>query len=427
MKRVLIVGSGAREHALAWKLAQSPHISKLYVAPGNAGTKSVAENVPIAATDLVGICRFVESHGISLTVIGPEAPLGLGLADWLRARGRRVVGPDRAAARIETSKAFAKDVMLRAGVPTARYAVFEHSDDALSYVDDVPLPCVVKVDGLAAGKGVAMCFEREEARSAICAAMQDEQFGEAGRRVVIEEYLEGPEVSIMALVDGERAVPLAPAQDHKRLGDGDTGPNTGGMGAYAPVPFLDTEAVADLTGRTVQPIVSALAEMGLPYRGVLFAGLMLTRTGPQVLEYNCRLGDPETQVMLPIFEGDLLPWLEAVADGTLPAESPRSNGYAAGVVLAAPGYPDAPQTGTPIQGLDHLPPDVLAFHAGTAVHARGDIITAGGRVLTLVGTGSTLGRALGAAYSVPLYFAGMQRRSDIGQAGMEAVQQRKAS
>lgn len=410
---VLIVGSGAREHALAWKLRQSPDVGRLLVAPGNAGTALLAENVPIAAGDIEGIVRLAEERDVALTVVGPEAPLALGLADRLRAAGRRVVGPDRAAARIESSKAFGKTLMMRAGVPTALAAVFDDPSAALRYAARHEYPLVVKADGLAAGKGVWICRDEAEARQAIEAMMVRDVYGVAGRRVVIEEALAGPEVSLIALVDGERVIPFPLAQDHKRLGDGDTGPNTGGMGAYAPVPFLDAAERDALTRLVMEPVVAELAAAGIPYRGFLFAGLMLTETGPRVLEYNCRLGDPEAQVILPLLEDDLLPWLEAVAGGRLPEQFTTTEGSAVGVVLAAPGYPEKPRTGTPIEGLDRLPAGVLAFHAGTRRDEQGRVVTNGGRAITLVGLGQTIDEAAERAYGAPVRFEGMQRRSDI--------------
>jgi len=410
---VLVVGGGAREHALAWKLRQSPEAGDLYVAPGNVGTSKEAVNVPIAATDIASIARFVEEKDVSLTVVGPEAPLALGLADRLRALRRMVVGPSAAAARVESSKAFAKEQMRRSGVPAAEYAVFDSHDDALRHVDRLHGPMVIKADGLCAGKGVVVCGGRTEARTAL-RHFAAGSLGEAGRRVVIEELLVGAEISLLALVDGERAVALEVAQDHKRLGDGDVGPNTGGMGAYAPVPFVDGSERERLMRDTVEPVVRALAEAGTPYRGVLFAGLMLTPDGPRVLEYNCRLGDPEAQAVLPLIDGDLLPWLLAVADGKLAGEVPVRDASAVGVVLAAAGYPEEPRTGEVIHGLDEVDPNVLVFHAGTAIDSRGAIVTAGGRVLTVVGLGESVDQAAGRAYSVPIVFEGVQRRLDIG-------------
>lgn len=415
---VLIVGSGAREHALLWKLRQSRAIEELLVAPGNAGTADIAENVPVTAADIDGLARLVEERDIGLTVVGPEAPLVLGLADRLRAAGRRVVGPSAAAALIEGSKAFAKDVMVRAGVPTARFATFTEPDSARRFLaHSATYPLVVKADGLAAGKGVWVCGDEREARAAVDAMMVSRRYGSAGARIVIEEGLQGPEISLIALVDGRRAVALPIAQDHKRLLDGDAGPNTGGMGAYAPVPFLGDAEREWLLQLTIQPIVDELAARGTPYRGFLFAGLMLTEGGPRVLEYNCRLGDPEAQVLLPLLEDDLLPWLEVMADGSLPDEHPRCDGAATGVVLAAPGYPDRPVTGAPIWGLDDAP-NVLLFHAGTERDAAGRVVSAGGRVLTVVGVAESVPEAARKAYGTSVWFEGMQRRGDIGRQAM---------
>jgi len=389
-------------------------VERLYVAPGNPGTAQVATNIPLAATDIAGICRFCTERRISLVIIGPEAPLALGLADALRRQGQRVVGPDAAAARIESSKSFAKDLMSRAGVPTAQYAVFDELTAARDYADTAAYPLVVKADGLAAGKGVVMCEAPADARHALQMMMVDGIFGESGSRVVIEEMLCGAEVSLLALVDGERAVPLPLAQDHKRLGDGDTGPNTGGMGACAPVPFVGDAERDALVRLTIQPVVRALAQSGTPYRGVLFAGLMLTAAGPRVLEYNCRFGDPETQVILPLIDGDLIPWLEAVAEGRLTGEIPLRPLGAVGVVLAAAGYPEQPKLGAPITGLGDVSNDTLIFHAGTSLDAAGRVVTAGGRVITVVGVGSSLLEAAERAYATPVTFDGMQRRGDIG-------------
>ena len=414
MTSVLVVGSGGREHAFAWKLRQSPAVDHVYVAPGNAGTAREAENVPIAATDLPGLVRFVAEHDVTLTVIGPEAPLALGLADALRAERRLVVGPGAAAARIESSKSFAKDLMREAGVATAPYRVFDRVEEARRYLARATYPLVVKADGLAAGKGVTVCPDQAAATAAVEALMVAAMHGDAGKRVVIEAALTGPEVSLLALVDGTRVVLLPPAQDHKRLGDGDTGPNTGGMGAYAPVPGLTEDDHDRLTEEAIQPVVDLLASMGMPYRGILFAGLMMTPEGPQVLEYNCRSSDPETQVVLPLIADDLFPWLVMAAGGRLYGRPQMLRGSAVGVVLAADGYPDAPVTGVPIEGLEAIPAGVVAFHAGTAVNGSGEIITAGGRVLTIVGTGKTVDEAAAKAYAVPVRFAGMQRRSDIG-------------
>jgi phosphoribosylamine--glycine ligase len=426
MRSVLVVGSGAREHALVWKLRQSPDIDRLYVAPGNAGTHLVAENVPASATDVEAITRLAEEKDVDLTVIGPEAPLARGLADRLREKGRAVVGPEARAARIESSKAFAKVVMQRAGVPTSRFAVFDEPTFAFRHLREASFPLVVKADGLAAGKGVVVCHDIREARAAIEAIMVDRIHGAAGERVVIEEALSGPEVSLLAFVDGRTVVPLPVAQDHKRLRDGDAGPNTGGMGAYAPVPFIDHAERARLTELVMSPVVELLARMGTPYRGILFAGLMLTADGPRVLEYNCRLGDPETQAILPLLAGDILPWLEATAAGNLAdvrtGGPPLTGKSAVGVVLASPGYPELPEVGARIEGLKAAADDVLIFHAGTALDPDGRVITAGGRVLTIVGVGVAVDEAAAMAYAAPVRFEGMQRRGDIGVGSRSVMQ-----
>lgn len=418
-RRLLIVGSGGREHALAWKARQSPEIDRLFVAPGNSGTGSIAENVPVAATDIPQLVSLVEEREIDLTIVGPEAPLALGLADALLARGRAVFGPTAAAARIEASKAFGKEVLTRAGVPTASYAVFERADAAMAYLARAVYPLVVKADSLAAGKGVTVCAGIDVARTAVRRLMVERVLGPAGDRVLIEEALHGPEVSLLALVDGDTVVPLPLARDHKRLGNGDTGPNTGGMGAFAPVAGIDEDERNRLVDTILRPVTAALHAMGIPYRGVLYAGLMLTPDGPRVLEFNCRLGDPEAQVILPLLAGDLLPWLDAVARGDLrhaPVTMPLTGESAVGVTLAAPGYPDAPRPGAVVDGLDQVPDDVLVFHAATATTATGSVVTTGGRVATVVGRGATLAQARQRAYSTPIRFPDLQMRSDIAQA-----------
>ncbi|HZU11782.1 MAG TPA: phosphoribosylamine--glycine ligase [Chloroflexota bacterium] len=417
MTRVLIVGSGGREHALVWKLRQSSDVTSVLVAPGNAGTAALAENVPVRVNDVAALADLVEEKEMDLTVIGPELPLSLGLADMLRARGKSVFGPSRAAARLETSKSVAKEVMREVGVPTAAFAVFDRYEDALASLGGARYPLVVKADGLAAGKGVVICHDEREARGALTAMMAERIHGPAGERVVIEEALEGPEVSLLALVDGETIVPLPPAQDHKRLRNGNLGPNTGGMGAYAPLPFLGEAERGRLIDLVMRPVASALVRTGTPYQGILYAGLMLTPNGPRVLEFNCRFGDPEAQVILPLLADDLLPWLRATAQGTLremPPTIPLTGEYAVGVVLAAPGYPDAPRLGEPIEALSESPDDLLVFHAGT--RRDGDrTVTAGGRVLTVVSTGDTLAAARQRAYSSPISFPDMQLRTDIAR------------
>jgi phosphoribosylamine--glycine ligase len=411
---VLLIGSGGREHALAWKLRQSPLLDELIVAPGNPGIARHGRLLPIDALDAATLVALAQREHVALVVIGPEAPLAAGLADAFAAAGIAVFGPSRAATRIESSKAFAKRLMQEAGIPTAAAHVFDGADHALAFARAARRPWVVKADGLAAGKGVVVADDLEATVAAI------EQLGRtaAGSRLVLEERLHGPEVSLIALCDGEQLLALPLAQDHKRLLVGDQGPNTGGMGAYAPAPHLspvDAQAAAE---ELLRPAVRALAAAGTPFRGALFAGLILSEHGPRVLEYNARFGDPETQVLLPLLDGDLLPALHACALGRLdPAMVRVASGAAACVVLAAAGYPDAPRHGDPIDGLEAAAQaGALVFHAGTAVEDE-RLVTAGGRVLGVTGLGSTLEAALARAYRAveQITFAGMQYRSDIGR------------
>ncbi|HSA24242.1 MAG TPA: phosphoribosylamine--glycine ligase, partial [Myxococcota bacterium] len=390
--RLLVVGGGGREHALAWKLARSPEVREVLCAPGNAGVagEPKARCVPVADTDVDGLVRLALAERVDLVVVGPEAPLVSGLVDRLGERGVPAVGPNRLAARLEGSKAFAKELMARQGIPTAAFEVFERLDDALGHVRTSPGPWVVKADGLAAGKGVLLCHTRDEAEQALRRMLLEGAFGEAGRRVVIEELLEGEEASCIGLTDGERILLLASSQDHKRLGDGDRGPNTGGMGAYSPAPVLDAAAEREVRTRVFEPAVRGLAAAGCPFRGILYAGLMLGPRGPQVLEFNVRLGDPETQALLPRLRSDLAPALLAVARGDLRGVEldwdPRP---AVCVVMAAAGYPGPVERGRPISGLERAAAlaDVAVFHAGTA--REGDrVVTRGGRVLGVVGLGS---------------------------------------
>jgi len=412
--KVLVVGHGGREHALAWKLGMSPKVETVFIAPGNPGTEMVGVNVPIAVTDRAGLLRFVEDHEVGLTVIGPEVALEAGVQDLLCAAGHRVVGPSGLAFRLESSKAFAKRVMDAAGVPTARWKSFTKIERAVEYVGSCNSAVVVKADGLAAGKGVRVCLTADEALAALDDLMVRGRFGAAGRSVVIEELLEGPEISLMCLVDGQRTLPLPVAQDHKRLLDGNLGPNTGGMGAYAPVSFANGSIVNELVRETVTPVVAELAKMGCPFRGVLFAGLLLSAEGPRVLEYNCRFGDPETQAVLPLIEDDLFCLLESVADGNLPDAIKIDSGSTVAVVLAAGGYPESPEVGATIYGLSEPGDSSLLFHAGTSRDASGQVTVSGGRALTVVGLGASVAEAARMAYSSPVRFAGMHRRMDIG-------------
>jgi len=413
--RVLVVGGGGREHALVWKLAQSPRVGALWCAPGNPGTAELAESLPLAATNVDGLPRAAERLAVDLVVVGPEAPLAAGLADRLIAAGIPVCGPSRSASRIETSKAWAKEVMAEAGVPTARSVVVDEIGRARAALAGFGLPVVVKADGLAAGKGVVVAERREDAAAALAAFLERGALGEAGRRVVIEEHLAGEEVSVIALTDGERLALLPPARDHKRIFDGDRGPNTGGMGAYAPAPSLDATGLAEVERAILRPTLAALAGRGAPFRGALFAGLMLTGDGPKVLEFNARFGDPEAQAILPLLDGDLLSLVRGAAgEEELPASVP-SRGAAVAVTLASGGYPGAFGEGVPIRGLERVPADVLVFHAGTERAAGGELVTAGGRVLTVVGRGEDLAAARERAYAGvdAISFRGMRLRRDI--------------
>jgi phosphoribosylamine---glycine ligase len=419
--RILVVGGGGREHALAWKIRQSPLAEKVFCAPGNPGTARVAENVAIAADDVVALSRWAVENRIDLVVVGPEAPLVAGLADRLETVGVPVFGPSAAAARLEGSKAFAKEVMVAAGIPTAAYGSFDALEPALAHARAAGGRVVVKADGLAAGKGVVVCGDLAEAEAALRSILVDKVHGQAGASVVVEERLTGPEASIIALSDGERVRVLPPAQDHKRIFDGDRGPNTGGMGAFSPTPTVDAALVADVERTVLLPAIREMARRGTPFRGALYAGLMLTPAGPRVLEFNARFGDPETQPILMRLAGDLVPALLAAARGDLSGVTltvdPRA---AVGVVLAAEGYPGKVATGDAVDGLDAaLPPDVQVFQAGTRAGPDGGVVTAGGRVLTVCALGSDRADAAARAYRAVegIHFRGAQFRRDIGRAG----------
>jgi phosphoribosylamine--glycine ligase len=416
--RVLVVGSGGREHALAWKIAQSPLLRELFAAPGNPGMAALATLVPIKVDDLDGLTAFARKERIDLVVVGPEAPLVAGLADRLAAAGIRVFGPSAAAAEIEGSKSFAKEVMGSAGVPTAEYAAFSEPEPALAWAGRFDGQVVVKADGLAAGKGVVVCSTPDEVETALREILVDRIHGAAGARVIVEERLTGPEASCICLTDGKRVRMLPPAQDHKRIFDGERGPNTGGMGAYSPTPKITDEHLAEIQRTVMVPVVRDLARRGRLFRGALYAGLMLTPKGPRVLEFNARLGDPETQPTLMRVKGDLLPLLAAVAAGDL-GEAPLEvdSRAAVGVVLAAEGYPGRVTTGDDIHGADTaFPADVQVFHGATKRDAHGRLLTGGGRVITVCALGSGLDDAARRAYGAVarLEFRGMQFRKDIG-------------
>jgi len=417
--RILIVGNGGREHALLWKLRRDAPAAGFFATRPNAGMAGMARAVDIAPTDVEALTSWAESHRMDLVVIGPEVPLALGLADRLEAAGVPAFGPSRAAARIESSKAFAKDLMSAAGVPTADYRVFTDAARAEAHVMEGGGPCVVKASGLAAGKGAIVCDDPEEACLAIREMLVEGSMGDAGREVVIEERMTGEELSVFALADGERAVPLVASQDHKRIGEGDTGPNTGGMGAYAPVSLATDNLIARVGDEILDPVLQALAEAGCPFRGLLYAGLMLTDEGPKVVEFNCRFGDPETQVVLPLLEGSLLDPTMAIADGSGLAgyRAGAAGGAAVTTVLAAEGYPGSYRTGAAMEIPESLAddPDVLLFHAGTR-HHEGAVLTAGGRVLAATGLGRTLAEAAERSRSAAreIGFEGRYFRSDIG-------------
>lgn len=413
---VFVVGSGGREHTICWKLAQSPRLSRLYVAPGNAGIEPLGQNIPIAVDDIQALAGFALQNQVDLALIGPEAPLAAGLVDAMQRIGVPTFGPSRAAAQIEASKAFAKHFMARHNIPTGRFAVFDAYKPALDHLHQVEYPVVVKASGLAAGKGVIVPENVQEAERALHSMLVEGEFAEASRQVILEERLSGPEVSLLAFSDGLIARPMPPAQDHKRLWDGDRGPNTGGMGAYAPTPICPPELVDEGVQKVLQPAVDGLRMEGTPFVGVLYAGLMLTPDGMRVLEFNCRFGDPETQVILPLLETDLIEIVEACIEGKLGmlnmAWKPQT---AACVVLASENYPGKVPSGRKITGLNREIPNSLVFHAGTR-RQEGEIVTAGGRVLGVTGLGESLTAALEAAYARvgEISFLGMQFRKDIG-------------
>ncbi len=420
---ILVIGSGGREHAIAHALSVSRTAPRLFIAPGNAGTRSLGTNVDLHVSDLEGITSFVRRERIDLTVIGPEEPLVLGLADRLAGEGFRVVGPSAAAARLEGSKAFAKGFMERYGIPTAPHRTFtaDRYEEAVAYLEGHGAPIVVKADGLAAGKGAMVCRTLPEAREALDEVLKHQSFGQAGRTVVIESFMEGEEATVFALADGRRYVLLPAAQDHKRAGDGDAGPNTGGMGAYAPAPVV-TGALLNRVARTIiEPVLAGMAHEGTPYRGFLYCGLMIGAEGPRVVEFNCRLGDPEAQAVLPLIETDFVDLMAAAADGRLDDVQVRAReGSAACVVLASGGYPGPYEKGFPIRGLEEAAGEAVVYHAGTRPGEGGEVLTAGGRVLGVTGLGEDLRSALDRAYRAveAISFEGMQYRRDIGSKGL---------
>ncbi len=413
---VLIIGSGGREHALAWKVMQSPRLTKLYIAPGNAGTAACGENIPLDVSDHATVVRFCREKRIDLVIVGPEIPLAEGMVDALSGSGIRCFGPKQAAAQIEASKVFAKDFMMRHNIPTARYATFSGFDDAIRYLETVDYPIVIKASGLAAGKGVILPATVEEAKSTLETILVDKAFGEAGNEVVIEERLSGQEVSLMAFTDGTSVVPMLPAQDHKRLLDGDNGPNTGGMGAYAPAPIFTSALMNEAMESVLKPAVDGLRNEGTPFVGVLYAGLILTENGLRVLEFNGRFGDPETQIVLPLLETDLLDIIEACMDSKLNDVVIRwKNGAAVCVVLASKGYPQKAESGK-VVAFDALPENVICFHAGTKID-NGNIVTVGGRVFGVTVWADGIASAVRDVYANigKVWFEGVQYRKDIAR------------
>ena len=415
--KLLVVGSGGREHAIAWRLAQSPRVQKVYVAPGNGGTarETGLENLAVASIDR--LAEFALAQRIHLTVVGPEAPLADGIVDSFRSMGLRIFGPTRACAQLESSKRFAKEFMTRHGIPTAGYASFSEAGPAHDCVDSRGAPIVVKADGLAAGKGVFVAMDANEAHQAIERILVERSMGAAGQRVVIEDFLQGEEASFIALADGRNVLPLATSQDHKRLNDGDQGPNTGGMGAYSPAPVVTPALHARVVREIMQPVLAGMAEAGHPYSGFLYAGLMIDKAGdPKVLEFNCRLGDPETQPILLRLKSDLLDLIEHAVDGALDrARAEWDRRAALGVVLAAAGYPDDPRKGDIVHGLPAAGEDYRVFHAGTLLR-DGEVVTSGGRVACVTALGNSIKMAQRRAYQVleGIRFDGMQYRHDIG-------------
>jgi len=420
--KILVVGGGGREHALAWKLKQSPGVDRIFCAPGNAGTEAVGENAAIKASDLPGLARFAKENRIELTVVGPDDPLAAGIVDFFKGEGLRIFGPTKSAARLESSKIFAKELMRANQIPTARAAIFEKQEAAFAFLHESRFPIVIKADGLALGKGVIVAKNVAEAEDAVKAMLSEGRFGDAGRRLLIEECLAGTECSLHALVDGRNFRMLASARDHKRAFDGDAGPNTGGMGAFSPANNFDPAIAARFESEVMRPLLDGLRENDVTFRGLLFPGLMMTAEGPRVLEFNCRFGDPETQAILPRLKSDLLSLLEATIDGTLDSATIEWDARpAVTVVMASAGYPDKYQTGKPISGLTAAASDdVQIFHAGTR-RENGKTVTSGGRVLAVTALGETVAAARARAYEAvsQIHFEGCHYRRDIALSAVD--------
>jgi phosphoribosylamine--glycine ligase len=420
--KILVVGSGGREHALVWKLKQSSGVGRIFCAPGNAGTEEIGENVAIKASDLPALANFARQNAIDLTVVGPDDPLAAGIVDHFETGRLRIFGPSKLAAQLESSKIFAKELMRTKRIPTARAAIFDKPEAASAFLKESRFPIVIKADGLALGKGVIVATKVEEAQAAVAAMMTEERFGEAGRRLLIEECLTGSECSLHALVDGASFRMLASARDHKRAFDGDTGPNTGGMGAFSPANNFDSAMAGQFEREVMEPLLEGLRESGVTFRGLLFPGLMMTSDGPRVLEFNCRFGDPETQVILPRLKSDLLPLLDATIDGKLSeAKIEWDERPAVTVVMASGGYPEKYETGKPISGLERAASnDVQIFHAGTR-RENGRVVTSGGRVLAVTALGDTIAAARNRAYEAVgnIDFEGCRYRGDIALSAVE--------
>lgn len=415
--KILVVGKGGREHALVWKLSQSKDVEKIYSAPGNAGIAEIAEVVPIEMENLSALADFANSKGIDLTVVGPELPLTLGIVDVFEAKGLRIFGPTKEASEIEGSKAFAKDFMQRYHIPTASFRIFSDHLDAIDFVTSASYPLVIKASGLAAGKGTVIVNSPSEAKKSVEEIMVEKVFGNAGERLVIEEFLDGEEVTIMALTDGERVIPMVSAQDHKRIFDDDKGPNTGGMGAYAPTNIVSDKMMKRIVEEILEPTIQGLADMGRLYKGVLYTGVIITDRGPKVLEYNCRFGDPETQAVLPLLETDLVQIFSDIADGYLNIDEIKwKEQSSVCVVMASRGYPESQEKNTPVEGINACKgKGCLVFHAGT-LKKDGRIVTNGGRVLGVTAVDITLKGAISKVYDCigAINFDGMQFRHDIG-------------
>jgi phosphoribosylamine--glycine ligase len=415
--KILVIGSGGREHALVWKIKQSPLVTEIYCAPGNPGMATLAKTIAINPNDFTSLVKFARDKAIDLTVVGPEDPLVNGIVDYFTGKGLKIFGPDKAAAQLEGSKVFAKNIMQKYNIPTAAYRVFSSFQQASHYLDQgIDFPVVIKASGLAAGKGVLICQNKIESQKALQSIMDARIFGSAGDEVVVEEFLSGNEVSIFALCDGNNYLLLSPSQDHKKVSEGDRGKNTGGMGAYAPTPIANETFIKEISKTIIVPSLQAMLSEGIPYKGLLYFGLIVTNKGPMVLEYNCRFGDPETEVVLPILASDLVPLLVATTEGALntyPVEFFPE--YAIDVVLASGGYPDSYEKGKPITGLENLDTDIMVFHAGTS-NKEGKLITSGGRVLNIIARGKNFIDTRNNLYQNinKIHFDGMQYRKDIG-------------